>query len=504
MGPRERGPQGFAFVVQNFDPETALDTEGGSVGYDGIPNSVAVEFDPSFDMWAGDRDDNHISVHTEGHNPNNVRELSSIGSATPVGVDMGDGAPHTARIEYVPGTLEVYLDDDASPALQVSLNLGDLLTLEEGKAWVGFTSSGFTPHSAAQDILSWTFSPTLPPPSASFSGDVESGTVPLEVGFANKTLGQFSSVEWGFGDGATSTESSPTHTYTTAGTHTVTMTVSAPDGSDTVVMTDLITVEPGPLASIVVEPAQVTMDIGASQQFAFTAVDEFGNRVTDVGATWTVPAELGSIDANGVLTVGTMAGDYPGGVTVEVAQGSVTASATADVIVRPDPLATVELQPAEVVLDPEDQQQFTATGRDQYGNDLKDVEFAWASTGGEIDQTGFFAATGPGGRYMVVVTANVGSNTTIASANVDVLPNWVQIGDMLNRRSSHTSTLLPGGKVLIVRGAVPAEVYDPSVDAFESIGNPLCGHGGNAQATMLDNDSVLITGGVDDPTCALL
>ena len=83
------------------------------------------------------------------------------------------------------------------------------------------------------------------------------------------------------------------------------------------------------------EPAQVTMDIGAAQTFTFTALDKFGNQVSDVNATWSVPSDQGTIDSNGVLTVGTTAGDYPGGVTVEVVHGPASASATADIIVTP-------------------------------------------------------------------------------------------------------------------------------------------------------------------------
>jgi PKD repeat protein len=47
---------------------------------------------------------------------------------------------------------------------------------------------------------------------------------------------------WGFGDGITSTLTSPTHTYTAAGVYTVTLTVS--DGIDTSTITrpDYITV----------------------------------------------------------------------------------------------------------------------------------------------------------------------------------------------------------------------------------------------------------------------
>ena len=72
----------------------------------------------------------------------------------------------------------------------------------------------------------------LPPPSASFSVDVESGVAPLEVRFAHTSQGPLTSVEWDFGDGTTSTEYSPSHTYTTAGSHSVRLTAVGPGGVD--------------------------------------------------------------------------------------------------------------------------------------------------------------------------------------------------------------------------------------------------------------------------------
>ena len=82
------------------------------------------------------------------------------------------------------------------------------------------------------------------PPSASFIFNVDSGSAPLTVEFLNNTQGPATKVEWDFGDGTTSTKMSPVHLYTVAGTYEVKLFVSGPAGSDTRVMTQLITVEP--------------------------------------------------------------------------------------------------------------------------------------------------------------------------------------------------------------------------------------------------------------------
>ena len=95
------------------------------------------------------------------------------------------------------------------------------------------------------------------PPSASFLVDVDSGSAPLVVDFNNTSQGPATAVEWDFGDGATSTNLSPVHHYTVAGTYDVKLSVSRPGGSGASVMTQLITVEPGPVTKVQVEPTAV-------------------------------------------------------------------------------------------------------------------------------------------------------------------------------------------------------------------------------------------------------
>jgi Tol biopolymer transport system component len=79
-----------------------------------------------------------------------------------------------------------------------------------------------------------------------------------------------------------------------------------------------------------------------------------------------------------------------------------------------------------------------------------------------------------------------------------------ETGSMNAARYLHTSTLLPNGKVLITGGRdnnndagflSSAELYDPATDEFSLIGDMAGGARANHQATLLDNGTVLITGG---------
>ncbi len=86
-------------------------------------------------------------------------------------------------------------------------------------------------------------------PVAEFSGTPTSGYVPLTVQFTDLSTNTPTSWLWDFGDGETSTEENPLHTYATAGTYTVTLTATNAAGSDDEVKVDYITVLSGDPAS---------------------------------------------------------------------------------------------------------------------------------------------------------------------------------------------------------------------------------------------------------------
>jgi PKD repeat protein len=70
------------------------------------------------------------------------------------------------------------------------------------------------------------------PPSADFTSGPRTGTVPLTVKFTDASKGGPNAWSWDFGDAGTATQQSPSHTYTKAGTYTVTLTVRNAYGSD--------------------------------------------------------------------------------------------------------------------------------------------------------------------------------------------------------------------------------------------------------------------------------
>jgi PKD repeat protein len=93
-------------------------------------------------------------------------------------------------------------------------------------------------------------------PVANFTADITSAYAPLTVQFTDTSTVNPASWSWDFGDNTTSTEQHPVHTYTTAGTYTVTLTVANDYGNDIVTKADCI-----------------YAGSGCSQNLSFTACD---------------------------------------------------------------------------------------------------------------------------------------------------------------------------------------------------------------------------------------
>lgn len=181
-----RGADGFAFVI-HYDhngTENSIGGVGGNLGYGGMKNSLAIQFDiwqnPGLDKIGVD----HVSVQSRGVLPNDPYEPGLLG--LPRSTPIGDGAVHLAKIAYynelkpeylnsvvasdtlMPylldngeqkriGTLVVFVDDGVAkdePLLAMPINLSLLLDLPADKAYVGFTGATGR-FFAKQDLLSW-------------------------------------------------------------------------------------------------------------------------------------------------------------------------------------------------------------------------------------------------------------------------------------------------------------------------------------------------------------
>jgi len=116
---------GFAFVIQNASQGTAaIGSSGGGLGYSGIANSLAIEFDTyvgGLETAVG----RHVAVHTNGAAANSASH-DLAGPTKAVVSKEFDQAIHTVEIVYTPGppaTLSVYYDDMDTPMLTCEYDL---------------------------------------------------------------------------------------------------------------------------------------------------------------------------------------------------------------------------------------------------------------------------------------------------------------------------------------------------------------------------------------------
>ncbi|MEL6654786.1 MAG: PKD domain-containing protein, partial [Bacteroidota bacterium] len=80
---------------------------------------------------------------------------------------------------------------------------------------------------------------TITNPIASASGNPRFGCPPLAVNFTNSSLNAVDYL-WDFGDGTVSNAANPSHTYTAPGDYTITLVASDGACSDTLVLTDYV------------------------------------------------------------------------------------------------------------------------------------------------------------------------------------------------------------------------------------------------------------------------
>jgi hypothetical protein len=142
---------GFTFVLQNGNHQ-AVGASGGGLGYGGVPNSVAIQFE----LFNGSG---------SGTNSTGVYQNGAVTPAAPknlsvAGVHLGGGSVVHVHITYdgttlawsvgaVQNTQSPHIDTD-----QITINIPQIIG--SNTAYVGFTA-GSSDSTATQKILDWTF-----------------------------------------------------------------------------------------------------------------------------------------------------------------------------------------------------------------------------------------------------------------------------------------------------------------------------------------------------------
>jgi len=177
--------------------------------------------------------------------------------------------------------------------------------------------------------LAWEGLPILP--VADFSAAPTTGTAPLTVQFTDASTNAPTAWSWNFGDGGTSDQQHPSHTYNEPGTYTVALTVTNPGGSDTLTRAGYITVSAPVLPPVAAFSAAPTTGT-APLTVKFT--DASTNAPT--GYFWTFGDGRTSIAQSPSHTYST-AGTYNVSLTATNAGGSDTETKTGYITVSAPP-----------------------------------------------------------------------------------------------------------------------------------------------------------------------
>jgi Legume lectin domain/PKD domain len=270
---------------------------GGGLGYEGLPNSFAIEFD-TYDN--GEISGNHVGLDVGG----------SVTSVTAVDIPtrMNDGNVWFAWIDYdgATDTLEVRLAQvNVRPALATLSATIDVPTvLGATTAFVGFTSgtgAGWGNH----DVRSWTlindFNPVgvNEPPVADAGADAtvtetSGGTsVTLDGSASTDPDGDVLTYTWtGPFDGGTATGVSPTVVFPGPGTYVVTLTVDDGNGG-TATDTIEITVAAGGASATPVPTATVAPTVAPTPAASGAAVPNTSVLTTSGSAIALLAVALG-------------------------------------------------------------------------------------------------------------------------------------------------------------------------------------------------------------------
>jgi len=195
----------------------------------------------------------------------------------------------------------------------------------------------------------------------------------------------------------------------------VTALASAQGGGSPKAAFTVIAIEPGPAATIALEPAPERLYVGQAVAVGATVTSAAGDTRHDP-VRWTSDQPgVVAVSSGGVLTA-----VRPGRATVTARAGG--ASATLQLSVVDNPVSTVEVVPARTTVRTGDVVRFRFEARDRAGSAVADVLPEWLVTPGEalIGSDGGFVASEPGNYRVVGLFAG-----RTAGATVTVLPRDV-------------------------------------------------------------------------------
>lgn len=239
--------------------------------------------------------------------------------------------------------------------------------------------------------------------------------MPLEITFAPLEDGGDATFLWEFGDGGTSTERSPSHTYQDAGDLMVRLTASK--GDSQTIAEKMISLEPGEAGWITVEPSSLVLESGERSQFTASAFDALGNPVEDASFSWISSESAGSVLEDGTFIAGPKVGEFSDAIKVEYERLGITATLDVPVEIVFGPLDSINIEPPSINVRANNRIDFKVIATDRQGHIFPEPDIDWDVIRAGVDTIlagGEFRAgvlPTPSEQELVEVRVSVGSQT---------------------------------------------------------------------------------------------
>ena len=180
-----------------------------------------------------------------------------------------------------------------------------------------------------------------------------------------------------------------------------------------------VTVNPGPLTTITLTPANATMQAGQTRTFSAQGRDAFSNPVA-VTPTWAATSAAGTITQGGAFKASFTAGTYAN--AISATSGSVVGRAS--VTITPATVASVVVSPANPTVCMTRTVAFSAKAFDPSGVEIAGQAVAWtAHGGGTLNAAGYYTAgTAPGnfdGSVTAVIAGMAGKTSVVIPVDFD-------------------------------------------------------------------------------------
>lgn len=190
-----------------------------------------------------------------------------------------------------------------------------------------------------------------------------------------------------------------------------------------------VVIRPDPLDRIVIVPGWARLTVGGTQRFAATALDRYGNEITDVSFSWSASEPSGLIDEKGNFNASTRPGQYTAALHVQAVQGDRRREASAPLILDPGPLASLSVHPAVVELAIGDRVTFSVSPLDQYGNEISGlpISYLWPEALGnsQLRPSGQFIAGTTAGTFPIPVAVRQRDVERVALIMVTIHPGSI-------------------------------------------------------------------------------